>query len=456
MREIIEKAIGVGREQQSEQTGYVHCGQTIPIKENLLFALSLLRSRRSENVLEAKRLLDGLLHFQSENGNFPIYLHQYPHCQDYWHGGDLLLTFYWVLKGYRTVLGEELSERLVRAVTALMDYVLELGSQGKKPSLRLLKVGAAAVGFGRLWDKGEWEELGAPFIQSLLDHNDPFIWYSPSALGQMMAALQLVDQNLSCYPALLEHISSLWHQEFGTYVGPAYKEHQSGELPQVTLLDCFFGKPAKGFLEASLAQPIESPIAFPALPFEKRDSDSYLLQHEHYAYAAIEQKEPVDPSKGQGFYPFRLVWPSGEELNHLVCSAPTATVSFQTTEDGVVLELTLPEEAPDSGDRARCREVNVFVNVREGLKWTVGGVPATTFQLGDQLNVQDEAFGCSILCEKVSGDGEFFGHLMRGNRPGQLLAKGEDRFDAYDWHLFVRTVRRQDPCTLRLTLSFSG
>ncbi len=51
----------------------------------MLFALALLRSRTTENILEAKAIVDNLLHFQLKEGpsagNFPKYLHEYPNCK---------------------------------------------------------------------------------------------------------------------------------------------------------------------------------------------------------------------------------------------------------------------------------------------------------------------------------------------------------------------------------------
>ena len=89
-RRMVELALHSGRKRQSKQTGFVHyCYEsstsdphdTIPLVENFCFALALFRSRLVESVQEGKRLLEKLLAFEI-GGNFPLYLHEYPHCKD--------------------------------------------------------------------------------------------------------------------------------------------------------------------------------------------------------------------------------------------------------------------------------------------------------------------------------------------------------------------------------------
>ncbi len=110
IRRFIEWAMAAGRSFQSSQTGFIHyyyelpqCSnhQTIPIYENTLFALALLRSRQIENIKEAQNLLKRLLvfqhnHFDPSCGNLPVYLHEFPFCRDFSMGIQLLapLLFY--------------------------------------------------------------------------------------------------------------------------------------------------------------------------------------------------------------------------------------------------------------------------------------------------------------------------------------------------------------------------
>jgi hypothetical protein len=50
------------------------------------------------------------------------------------------------------------------------------------------------------------------------------------------------------------------------------------------------------------------------------------------------------------------------------------------------------------------------------------------------------------------GEGRLFGHRMLGNRPAQLAVKGGERFNAYDWQIFFRTLDRSEKFRLRAKL----
>ena len=121
-------ALLAGQQLRSKQTGYVHFHyghvqppfETIPLIENALFVLALLRSRIVEKMQEGMLLLKGLLgfqvHSQDENlGNFPLYLHQYPQCNDSTVALQLLAPFYWMMVQFGHVLGGSLRDALERA-----------------------------------------------------------------------------------------------------------------------------------------------------------------------------------------------------------------------------------------------------------------------------------------------------------------------------------------------------
>lgn len=85
---MIDLAIAAGRKRQSARTRFVHlyngeeAQDTVPLYENFCFAFALLRLKTAEGVGEGRELLDRLLAFQTAEGNFPIYLHDYPHSWD--------------------------------------------------------------------------------------------------------------------------------------------------------------------------------------------------------------------------------------------------------------------------------------------------------------------------------------------------------------------------------------
>lgn len=85
---MIDLAVAAGQKRRSPRTGFVHLfpheevSDTIPLYENFCFALALFRQKTAESVTVGKELLSRLLAFQTPDGNFPIYLHDYPRCFD--------------------------------------------------------------------------------------------------------------------------------------------------------------------------------------------------------------------------------------------------------------------------------------------------------------------------------------------------------------------------------------
>lgn len=107
-----------GRRRQSGYTGFVHLFEgkealdTIPVYENFCFALALLRQKTAESIAEGKNLILKLLPFQSVDGNFPIYLHQYPNCYDPHMGLKVAPILIYSLKQFGPVLGPDLKDSM--------------------------------------------------------------------------------------------------------------------------------------------------------------------------------------------------------------------------------------------------------------------------------------------------------------------------------------------------------
>lgn len=116
------------KKRQSPRTGFVHLfhgneafSDTIPLYENFCYVLALLSQKKAETVLEAKKLLSRLFPFQGKEGNFPIYLHDFPHCYDIYHGlkiAPLLLK----MQKFKGVLGSDTCEAIDGALRKLGSF----------------------------------------------------------------------------------------------------------------------------------------------------------------------------------------------------------------------------------------------------------------------------------------------------------------------------------------------
>lgn len=465
MRKLIELAVSAGRKRQSKQTGYVHFHYheeephlTIPIAENLYFALALFRTRTVENIEEAKSLLERLLHFQHE-GNFPTYLHEYPACQNRYSGVQLLIPLYWITAHFHHILGNGLKTSLEQSVRKLLNYCHQTDANAAMPPQVALKMAAAAAAFGKLWRDDALFSQGQARLSNI--SLDSFSWKSPSQISDMLPALQLIAPSLENTPwhPIWEWLESTWHRHLLAYVGPASLEWQQGREPQATLYDLYMGSLCGSFstralqdcivhLQAALIQPTEEKL--PAAVYPRYFPD--MVQHARYAFAVVTQENEWPKSTDRSFHRLCLSWGSPKLLHTLVCQGGNIVqCAFQHRDNRVEMISTFGPPQPE-GEREKARELCFYLDQDAIEKVTVGNLPATTFRLTDTIAIQSDAITLRFSFKQISGSGDFLGHIMPGNRPSQLACKGSNRYHAFDWQLFLRTLRRTDECRIQTTL----
>lgn len=488
-RQLVHLAIAAGRSLQSSQTGFLHYNyrpldypvpDTIPLYENFLFSLALFRNRTPETFAEAKSLLDKLLNFQCFEdtlslGNFPLYLHQFPTCSDNHVGYQLLPVFYWILRDFTLALGSELEEKLNTATRTLLQYCLRLQETTPAPLHLSIKVAAAAEALGRLWNDRQLNELGMKVLDTLrekVDSPDCPIYFTPAHMGNILAALQLAYEDISNGPwrPFWKRVCQGWHIQLASYVGPALRVSQFKEEPEPTLYDLYMGYFADRYsqrsfahrpfqLQGALIHPAHEIMIQPALPFEasgKIEERRWFVQQAPKYGLGLLQKIDRDASKEPPYALFRLVWGDLNKTHTLVCQGGSSeTNDFVLTEDGVDLLFQLPAEVPPEA-KQRNREVQFFLDHQEGVTIrTKGNEKANTFQLGEEVQIEARgALRVRLLFSLETGEGRFFGHISLGNRPAQLCTEGPDRFSAFDWQIFLRTISREPGCRLRVSIKW--
>lgn len=210
----------------------------------------------------------------------------------------------------------------------------------------------------------------------------------------------------------LDPIAPFWDPVFQTYSGPLNDEFQRGKMIDVTLFDLFMAE-AHGTFSPRLLKPhpihLHAALVFPSL---------HPLKPCHAIHSA-----PIP--HGRGFHHFRNIWQEGEELLTWVCQDKKLTYKEGT--------FTYPEELPDDKERS---ELNFYVSEHPSIDIQINGEKGTVFRLGDRVQI---APGKSFSLELTEGEGDFLGHISKGNRPAQLLTHD---FTAYDWKISLRTLRR--------------
>lgn len=477
-RQLNEMALMAGRKRQSKQTGFIHLyhdeqeelQHTIPLAENTWFILALLRAKTSEQMNEARDLLDRLLHFQNQDdGNFPIYLHEYPRCKDRFVGLQLLPAFYLILVEFSQVIGSELKLRLVEASEKLMRLILK-ASEEKPPSYALsIKVGALAKVFGRYFEDAKMEEQGEAQLNQLLSLGLQRAWLIPTSIAEICLALQLAYGQIQSSPwhVFWNHLRATWHQATATYVGPGLRQFQQGEQPQVTLYDLYLGyfsqqlsprvlNDAPFHLQGVLIRPTGEMLQPLPLPYrldgEIEGSLWSIFQADSYAFSWMDKTALQQIAQDHAFHPLYLIWGNQEQVHSFVCQGGNyQSMDFKSGEDFIDFIANLSPEFKVE-DREKSRELSFFFDVESEIKMTIHGETASTFDLSEEFILETPQMQLILEVTLFEGQGQFLGHVMRGNRPSQILLKGGNRYKSYDWNLFFRTLRRSEDTKLKVRL----
>ncbi len=361
---------------KSKQTGWIHYNphstdgrhDTIPVIENACHILELLQTKASEHLYEAKFLLERLLAFQTPSGNFPHYLHEYPHAYSSLTAFELLTPLHLMQRDFGNILPD------------------------LAPTLQRLHAFCASV-----LDR----KFVTPAHKTLLNAatDGPCIWEAETSRAW---SLLLQAYRLKPDPLCLQNLSRYWHPTLSQFIG--LREHQEGYKPAPSLIDLFMQSDVGGHpiaLRRSLVVPIELQGSAP----DRIALSSYMPREED-----------------KMFHLMRWVHPEAD----LVCQAKHFALNDNT--------YTFPEERHD-----------LEFYVSHTCPISVDGMGASAFALGQKV-----AVGPFELTFKSASDAVFMGHISRGNRPSQIAARGDRRFETYDWRIALRCVSRTGEAKARV------
>lgn len=463
IKKINELAYNSGRFYQSQETGFLHLSyhllsdevaHAIPLLENVLFALSLLRLKTQESVLEAKVILDKLLHFQTDSGNFPVYIHEYPLCRSYYIGADLLPAFHWILFHFGHILGEQLKKRIQDASHKLLKFNLDMMKEHKASSIIKLKLAASASALGN-------EEMGQLLLQSL-DIDNELFWHIPEQLGEALIAMQMLGK----LPK--EKLLKTWHPELNCYIGPAIKEHHLAISKELTLYDLYMAaftqhfpernsKPSIFHLKGAMIQPEEGFVketTYPSILEGKVEDTNYsMVQEKNFAYSFIELNENLH---SKGFHPFYFIWGKNQFQRTCVMQGGNIeSIAFEKKENAIILHIDL-HSSYDIDERDASKEICFYTEVDTRSSILVDNQKSTTFLLDQNVLLQNPEMNVSFTFSLEKGEGSFKGHIMRANRPSQKHNALKDRFAAYDWQIALRTLKRSASCKIKVTITYES
>lgn len=207
--------------------------------------------------------------------------------------------------------------------------------------------------------------------------------------------------------------TALWDPYFAVYLGDMGQLwQQRGYEPTASMFDLFMGQLHGSFSKRALENPILcvrsaliKPFHQEVLPSRER---SFLLHHGG------------------------LFWGSKERIHS--CVPLHSGFAFNDNHFTYVLE---DRETPLDDEP---EEFSFFISRHPDMKVSVKGEKATIFRLGEEVLFESPHFSFGIIFESIEGEGEFIGFIRAANRPHQICP--EKRFNAYDWEVGLRTLRR--------------
>jgi len=406
VRLLHERTLVQAKKEQKD-SGFVSSN----LYDNFVFCLALFRSKTHENVLEAKKMVEQLLYFQqnfnevASLGNYPILISDFPYCQDHLQAFRISRVKRWILKEFHQILGQECKSRLEVALERQNRFFDRVRAEVKVP----------------FWAKEP---------KDLSDFSDLRTWGDPEALAELILAYQLDPTD--AWKPFWNYLSSVWHEPSGQYVGPAYKMHAaapkfyaamnlfSGRLDRITTYP-LYGALLTG--DHELVQKL-----LPHTLAGRNEKVSWTLHHEQaIAKSCLIGRQR--PEEMPGFFPYYMaVGP-----HSLAIQAP---FGYSTKE----LEFEIaPEAFLEEKEKAKALIISFTDHPQN--KVLVGGHAATCFELKDSLEITLGGKKFALSFEKLSGDGQFVGHIVRGSRFGT-------RFAAGDIQIFLRALRGTTSCEL--------
>ncbi len=427
-------ALQEGKKRQSFHTSFLHSldGQLIPIYDNLLFVLALFRSKNAENIQQAKTLLEKLLQFQSIKDpyrhRFPQFLHEYPYAYDLYLQIKFLSVLYQIFSEFSSILGKPLKLKLTFALKRL--YSILEKTDLSFPNSFIFQILAHLFFHTPLEYK-----IFADAKENLLNCNS-------EDLGHILHAISLLQEKDSLW---LNEAEFLYHELFG-YIGP-YQAHE-GYRPKRGLLDLqFFSKPFEDsiLLEGAKIYPKKST----AFTEERKIHTSYIgslmiYRSDQMAFFLLQKRNEPFP---KNFPLLRLFWGKEHPHSFVIQDFPKEFL-VQQIQDTFTFLFTLPAILPEETEEEMA--LTFYLDALYDTKFFIGSMRTNTFSAKDVLCIVKEGMKMQLSFE--CNEGKFFGQILKANRPSQTLLPTKTNFNAYDWKIGIRTIRRSPSCKLAITL----
>jgi hypothetical protein len=416
-RKIVDMMLAVAKRRSSPQTGFVHlyydnphCSQqdTVPVIENMYYALGLFHSRMSDAILEARALIEKILPFEVD-GNFPIYLHEYPKCKDRSTSIQLLAVIHYLLKDYRSVVGDGLYTKLKELSQRIICHAKQVHEIKKLPFAPLVRFKA---------------------FTNELEKMEP---RSAAEWGEYLLALDICRP---CWQAEeLARAFRSYNALCMVFIDKDTPIYQDGFLPKPSFMDVFIALQTGRF--SKMLQGDDRLVFLSCLAHPISGLDIASLSDARQV-VSLWQKDTRQP--------LNVYWPEKTGLRSLCLETKGAVTVISEESSRIQLTVRYPQDLPEEEINA---EIAFYIDNSDKTSFLVEQRPSSTFTLEEVLQVHTQSKAIKISFTKIEGNGRFFGHLSQSNRPYQSR---KDLFQAYDWKLGLRTIARDADMLLGVIL----
>lgn len=435
---FISQSLELFQEYYRPSTGFVHYSkeseqhdQFIPIFENLCFVVALLRSHQLDQLALASEVLSKLLHFQTAEGAFPDYLHQYPYVAKQRRNFHYCLPLLIIYRFYHSLLNEDLQSQLKKSMDKL--YIFLSGLEEKVEGLnRVLNIFSYFLNNSpidpsifTLEPVGSSKELGLYLLLMQQLHNTPYEELAMKACDQVFTYIDA---------------------EKKIYIGPLLFEKYSGNELLPSILDyILFGCTTKS--PSLFLAPL---IIFPIQPKSVENQKRYKTGRFVYRYvkqqnACLTFLEEFIPDSSlplpKAFQTFRLLTSAESSISCFPEQIPT---SIQI-EGNQVLFLYHYTEPFDVTQNQR-EEVSFYLSKHKDTEVLVNATKASCFYEDDQVTLRLGTLKVHLGIKVKNGEGKYIGGVMFAPRSNNICSKSAD------YKITIRTVKRDPQTTLVISL----
>lgn len=137
----------------------------------------------------------------------------------------------------------------------------------------------------------------------------------------------------------------------------------------------------------------------------------------------------------------------------LYCGDPQHIYSLSVNTSGDVTisenEVAIQLEAVEHPVEQDYDELHLYFPASEETDYFINGGKQTIFTFDDTLTLTYPN-GQLELSFSQEGEGEFMGHIARGDRPCQQKSKDDRGFTHYDMCILIRSLRREKKCAINI------